>query len=135
MAEVDGENGEAQRERCGPDQQVGERYSDSLGRTQKTWPAMQDSCRASSHPVGASATVEPAATSTHYLKWGFVEAATCAVRLKAYPDSHIGRLYQRLQPAKGHGRAIVAVARHLAEASFWVLGKQQPYKPPATKQV
>jgi transposase len=71
----------------------------------------------------------------HYLKWGFVEAATCAVRLKAYPDSHIGRLYQRLQPAKGHGRAIVAVARHLAEASFWVLGKQQPYKPPATKQV
>jgi hypothetical protein len=57
------------------------------------------------------------------------------VRLKAYRDSHIGRLYQRLQPPKGHGRAIVAVARHLAEASFWVLRKQQPYKPPAPKQV
>jgi hypothetical protein len=31
-------------------------------------------------------------------KWGFVEAATCAVRLRAYRDSHIGQLYQRLQP-------------------------------------
>ena len=71
----------------------------------------------------------------HYLKWGFVEAATCAIRIKAYRHSHIGRLYQRLQPAKGHGRAVVAVARHLAEASFWVLRKQQPYKAPALKQV
>jgi hypothetical protein len=39
---------------------------------------------------------------------------------QAYRESHIGRLYQRLQPAKGHGRAVVAVARHLAEASFWM---------------
>lgn len=70
----------------------------------------------------------------HYLKWGFVEAATCAVRLKAYRDSHIGMLYQRLQPSKGHGRAVVAVARHLAEACFWVLRKQQPYKAPAPRQ-
>jgi len=69
-----------------------------------------------------------------YLKWGFIEAATCAVRLKLHGDAHIGRLYHRLQPAKGHGRAVVAVARHLAEASFWVLRKQQPYKAPAPKQ-
>jgi hypothetical protein len=36
-----------------------------------------------------------------YLKWGFVEAATCAVRLKAYRDGQIGKLYHRLVPAKG----------------------------------
>jgi transposase len=69
----------------------------------------------------------------HYLKWGFVEAATCAVRLRAYRESHVGLLYNRLAPGKGHGRAIVAVARHLAEASFWVLRKQQPYKTPGPR--
>ena len=68
-----------------------------------------------------------------YLKWGFVEAATCAVRLRAYRDGHVGLLYHRLAPAKGHGRAIVAVARHLAEASYWVLRKQQPYKTPGPR--
>jgi transposase len=36
----------------------------------------------------------------HYLKWGFVEAATCAVRLKAYRDGHVGQLYHRLAPSK-----------------------------------
>ncbi len=69
----------------------------------------------------------------HYLKWGFVEAATCAIRIKAYRGTHIERLYQRLAPAKGHGRAIVAVARHLAEASYWVLRKGQPYKSPGPR--
>ena len=67
----------------------------------------------------------------HYLKWGFVEAATCAIRLKAYRESHVGLLYHRLAPNKGHGRATVAVARHLAEASYWVLRRRQPYKAPA----
>jgi transposase len=70
-----------------------------------------------------------------YLKWGFVEAATCAVRLEAYRDGHVGQLYHRLAPGKGHGRAIVAVARHLAEASYWVLRKKQPYKAPAPRPI
>jgi transposase len=65
-----------------------------------------------------------------YLKWAFVEAANCAVRLKTNRDSHVGRLYQRLLAKRGHGRAIVAVARHLAEASYWILRKQQPYRAP-----
>jgi transposase len=69
----------------------------------------------------------------HCLKWGLVEAATCAMRLKAYRGTHIERLYRRLAPGKGHGRAIVAVARHLAEASYWVLRKRQPYKDPAPR--
>jgi transposase len=71
----------------------------------------------------------------HYLKWGFVEAATCAIGLKAYRGTHIERLYQRLAPGKGHGRAIVAVARHLSEASYWVLRKQQPYESPGPRTV
>jgi transposase len=71
----------------------------------------------------------------HYLKWGFVEAATCAIRIEAYRDGHVGLLYHRLAPGKGHGRAIVAVARHLAEASYWVLRKQQPYKSPGPRAV
>ena len=71
----------------------------------------------------------------HYLKWSFVEAATCAVRIKAYRGTHLDGLYHRLAPGKGHGRAIVAVARHLAEASYWVLRKRQPYKAPALRTV
>jgi transposase len=31
-----------------------------------------------------------------YLKWAFVEAATCAVKLEAYRSEHIGRLYRQL---------------------------------------
>jgi hypothetical protein len=70
-----------------------------------------------------------------YLKWGFVQAATCAIRIKAYRGTHLDLLYHRLAPAKGHGRAIVAVARHLAEASYWVLRKRQPYKAPAPRTI
>jgi hypothetical protein len=55
------------------------------------------------------------------------------MRIKAYRGTHIERLYQRLAPGKGHGRAVVAVARHLAEASYWVLRKRQPYKDPAPR--
>jgi transposase len=66
----------------------------------------------------------------HYLKWAFVEAANIAIRMKAQRHQHIGLLYQRLYPGKGHGRAAVAVARHLAEASYWVLRKRQSYRAP-----
>lgn len=66
----------------------------------------------------------------HYLKWAFVEAANVAIRTKAHHQQHIGLLYQRLYPTKGHGRAAVAVARHLAEAAYWVLRKRQSYRPP-----
>jgi len=66
----------------------------------------------------------------HYLKWAFVEAANIAIRMKACRQQHIGMLYQRLYPTKGHGRATVAVARHLAEAAYWVLRKRQTYRAP-----
>lgn len=65
-----------------------------------------------------------------YLKWAFVEAANCAIRLRGPQYRHARELYRRLQPGKGHGRAAVAVARHLAEAAYWMLTKQQDYHPP-----
>lgn len=70
-----------------------------------------------------------------YLKWAFVEAANCAVRLKTHRYSHVGQRYQRLLAKRGHGRAVVAVARHLAEASYWILRKQQPYQAPHQSKV
>ena len=59
-----------------------------------------------------------------------MEAANIAIRMKACRQQHIGLLYQRLHPVKGHGRATVAVARHLAEAAYWVLRKRQGYRAP-----
>jgi transposase len=71
-----------------------------------------------------------------YLKWAFVEAAnaTCRVR-RRYPHRHVSRLYERLVRSKGHHKTIGAVARHLAEATFWMLTKQEPYQDPARKLV
>jgi transposase len=64
-----------------------------------------------------------------YLKWAFVEAANAAL-LQGERYGHVRRLYDRLRARRGHGKAIVAVARHLAEAAYWVLTKQQPYQEP-----
>jgi transposase len=67
-----------------------------------------------------------------YLKWAFVEAAnSVAVNHPRYEQRHVSRLYARLRKRKGHSKAIGAVARHLAEASFHVLYGQQPYRDPA----
>jgi transposase len=66
-----------------------------------------------------------------YLKWAFVEAANVIVmHQKRLPQSHVVGLYRRLRQRKGHAKAATAVARHLAEAAFWVLKRQQPYKEP-----
>lgn len=67
-----------------------------------------------------------------FLKWAFVEAANCAVKLKCYQHSHVKQLFLRLKH-KGYGRAMVAVARHLAEAAFWVLTKDEDYRPPRAR--
>jgi transposase len=69
--------------------------------------------------------------SNSYLRWAFVEAANlAAARRKAYPQRHVSRLYERLRPGKGHQKAAVAVARHLAESAWWILTKQQDYREP-----
>jgi transposase len=71
----------------------------------------------------------------HYLKRTFVEAANVVVlKQSRRPNHHAVRLYQRVKANKGHGKAVVAVARHLAESTYWVLKKQEPYKEPVPSQ-
>jgi transposase len=72
------------------------------------------------------------AIANHHLKWALVEAANCIVMQKArYGERHVVKLYDRLRASKNHGKAAVAVARHLAESSWWILKKKQPYREPA----
>jgi transposase len=68
----------------------------------------------------------------HYLKWAFAEAGnSVAVNHPRYVERHVSQLYVRLRDRKGHPKAIGAVARHLAEATFYVLHRQQEYRDPA----
>jgi transposase len=69
-----------------------------------------------------------------YLRWAFVEAAnSVAVNHTRCPQRHVSQLYARLRARRGHAKAIGAVARHLAEATFWVLSRNEPYRDPALK--
>ncbi len=69
-----------------------------------------------------------------YLKWAFAEAAnSVAVNHTRRPDRHVSQLYFRLRLRKGHGKAVGAVARHLAEAAFHVLSRQELYRDPAAE--
>lgn len=71
-------------------------------------------------------------SANHFLKWAFIEAANIiATRQKAWADKHVVKLYQRLKAHKCHGKAATAVARHLAESSWWILSKKQGYRDPA----
>jgi transposase len=75
--------------------------------------------------------------SNQYLKWAFVEAANAIVRCRNFPswrNKHVVRLYERTARRKGHAIAVGAVARHLAEASYWVLTKREAYHQPHSKQ-
>jgi len=67
-----------------------------------------------------------------YLKWAYVEAANViATRQQQWGGKHVVQLYQRVkQSTKIHGKAAVAVARHLAEASYWMLKRQKVYREP-----
>ncbi len=70
----------------------------------------------------------------HYLKWAYIEAAsTICLNQRHWPTRHVVRLYQRISHRKGHQKAIGAVARHLAEATYWLLTKREPYREPTRK--
>lgn len=72
------------------------------------------------------------AVANHYLKWAFVEAANCVVMNRhRMGNRHVLALYDRLRAGKGHSKAAVAVGRHLAEASWWILTRKQVYREPA----
>jgi transposase len=67
-----------------------------------------------------------------YLKWAFAEAAnSVAVNAGRHAEWHVSQLYARLRVRKGHAKAVGAVARHLAEAAFHVLQRQEDYRDPA----
>jgi len=66
--------------------------------------------------------------TNHYLKWAFSEAGnSVAVNHKRWPDRHVSKLYKRVRTRRGHPEAVGAVARHLAEATYWILSKKEPY--------
>jgi transposase len=65
------------------------------------------------------------------LKWAFVEAGNLIViSQRRLAGTHVVRLYQRIKRGKNHQKAVVAVARHLAEAAWWILTKQEVYREP-----
>src|SRR5208283_2311622 len=65
------------------------------------------------------------------LKWAFVETGNLIViNQRGLAGTHVVRLYQRIKRKKNHQKAVVAVARHLAEAAWWVLTKQEVYRDP-----
>jgi len=69
-----------------------------------------------------------------YLKWAFIEAANVIVRQRHHPNwrrKYVVHLYERTRRRKGHSVAVGAVARYLAEATYWVLKKSEPYREPA----
>jgi transposase len=70
-----------------------------------------------------------------YVKWAFVEAANASCRVRRrHPHRHVSQLYERLARPKGHQKAIGAVARHLAEATYWMLSKGEPYREPRSSR-
>ncbi len=73
----------------------------------------------------------------HYLKWAYCEAANVVARHRQkHPERHVSQLYERVMHRRGHQKAIGAVGRHLAEATYWMLKRDEPYKDPAVnKQV
>lgn len=70
-----------------------------------------------------------------YLKWAFVEAGNLVViHQRHLAGTHVVRLYQRVKRKKNHQKAVGAVARHLAEAAYWILKKQEVYRDPLPKR-
>jgi transposase len=67
-----------------------------------------------------------------YLKWAFIEAAnSVALHASRKPERHVSQLYRRVRSRRNHAKAVGAVARHLAEASYWVLKRSEPYRDPS----
>lgn len=68
-----------------------------------------------------------------FLKWSFVEAAEVVVcHQESMSARHVVRLYRRVKNNKAdrHNKAVVAVARHLAESAWHILKNNQDYREP-----
>jgi len=67
--------------------------------------------------------------TNRYLKWAFSEAGNAvALNQKKWPHRHVSKVYGRVRHRQGHAKAVGAVARHLAEAAYWILTKKESYK-------
>jgi transposase len=70
-----------------------------------------------------------------YLKWAYIEAANCvALQQHQLKGRHVVNLLQRIQKQKGYPKAAVAVGRHLAEATYCMLKRNEPYLEPNLKR-
>jgi len=70
-----------------------------------------------------------------YLKWAYAEAANASmIHRRCHPERHVSRLYERVKRKRGHPKAIGAVSRHLAEATYWMLKKSETYRDPAVQR-
>ena len=75
--------------------------------------------------------------ANQYLKWAFIEAANVIVAHRHHPawrQKKVSLVYERICRRKGHAIAVGAVARHLAEAAFWMLTKGETYQDPALRR-
>jgi len=62
------------------------------------------------------------------LKWAYAEAANAiVVNRHHWPERHVSRLYEAIRHRRGHAKAVGALARHLAQATWHILRKDQPY--------
>ena len=62
-----------------------------------------------------------------------IEAANVVVAHRHHPNwrrKYVVHLYERTRRRKGHAVAVGAVARYLAESTYWVLKKSEPYREP-----
>jgi transposase len=60
-----------------------------------------------------------------WLRWILVEAAQHTIK----QDGKIRDLYLRVLTRKGHNKAIVAAAREMLVAIYWMLSRMEPYRP------
>lgn len=63
-----------------------------------------------------------------YLRWALIEAAQHAARTPAYRELYRSTK-KRLGKQRGSRVAAIVVARRLAEASWWMLTRDQPFAP------
>jgi len=82
--------------------------------------------------------------ANNYLKWAFraasckgIEAANVVVAHRHHApwrEKKVTLVYERIRRRKGHATAVGAVARHLAESTFWILKKGEDYQDPALRR-
>jgi transposase len=75
--------------------------------------------------------------ANNYLQWAFIEAANVVVRQQHHPrwrQKYVVTLFARTRQRKGHAVAVGTVACYLAEATYWVLKKGEPYREPVPRR-